>query len=87
MHSQVPSECTTTSALGPSPTSGHDPDVAAKRSSGPSGVHQNPQRLLSQEPEAWEEQDKHWKKNDYRSWAEWARFELGEAIRRARGKK
>lgn len=56
-----------------------------KRTSGPSGKHKNPQRLLSQEPAEWELQDAVAAAEGV-TWAEWARRQLQRLARRTRPK-
>jgi hypothetical protein len=52
-----------------------------KKTSGPSGKHKNPQRLLSQTTEDFAAQDAHVAERG-ESWGEWVRAALAETMRR-----
>jgi hypothetical protein len=85
MNSQAQQEPMEPSALGPPSVPDHHPGVAAKRQSGPSGVHTSPKRQLVQSVEDFEAQDKHAKRRK-QTWSEWVREALADALARQSGK-
>jgi len=55
--------------------------MAAKKKSGPSGVHKNPRRLLTQTMESWERQGSAAIRAGFKNWGDWAKSTLDFASR------